>query len=415
MFTQEDFIELLRDGLSHLYDTDHLRQSRLGVLFCFQHEQDSVSCLRDLLIGAVESLKPLGSVPSQSRDWRLYDALFYAYVQQLDQRIVADQLSLSVRHLRREQRAALEILADHLWPRVDPTALEDSVEASLSLMAGPTDPAVIKELTWLKDLPSEKPTALNQAVTEALALVAPLAEQSNVTMTVRGMDALPPLAVHPVALNQILLNIVSVALSQASRGSIELTAQLPHWEIHVWIEAHSDQPAMPLSTDDVASLAMAHELATMSGGSVELAENVDGLKLLLKLPVLNQLSVLAIDDNADTLQLMDRYTAGTRYRIVACQDPQYAIEVATKCLPKVITLDVMMPQVDGWKVLGMLRQHPLTAHVPVVICSILTQEKLALSLGATGFLKKPFTRQSLLEMLDRQLSRARHSVDAVSR
>ena len=414
MLTREDLIELLRDGLSHLYDTDYLRQSRLGVVFSVQHEPDSVSSLREILTEVVDSLKPLSSVPSKSRDWRLYDALFYAYVQQLDQRIVADQLALSVRHLRREQRAALEILVDRLWSQIDLQDLDEQSGASLSVPVGPWDPAVSKELAWLKDLPPEKPTVLEQTVLEALALVAPLAEQSEAAIVVSGMDALPPLAIHPVALNQILLNVLSVVISRAHRGTVSVTAKLRHWVIDVWIEAASDQPVVPVSTDDGASLRMAHELAMMSGGSVELSSGDDGFKILLKLPALNQLAVLAIDDSADTLQLMNRYTVGTRYRIVACQDPEDAVEAAKKCLPQVITLDVMMPQVDGWKVLGLLRQHPLTGHVPVVICSILRQKKLAVSLGATGFLEKPFTRQAFLGTLDRQLNRVRYLTDSVS-
>jgi CheY-like chemotaxis protein len=68
----------------------------------------------------------------------------------------------------------------------------------------------------------------------------------------------------------------------------------------------------------------------------------------------------------------------------------------------VIILDVMMPDIDGWEILGRLRSHPSTSAIPVVVCTILAQEELALSLGASGFLLKPITRQALLEELDRQ-------------
>jgi len=66
-------------------------------------------------------------------------------------------------------------------------------------------------------------------------------------------------------------------------------------------------------------------------------------------------------------------------------------------------VDVMMPGVDGWELLGRLRQHPLTGHIPIVVCTVLTQEELALSLGASDFLPKPVARQAFLEALDRQL------------
>jgi CheY-like chemotaxis protein len=64
---------------------------------------------------------------------------------------------------------------------------------------------------------------------------------------------------------------------------------------------------------------------------------------------------------------------------------------------------VMMPRVDGWEMLGRLRQHPRTAHIPVVIVTILAQEELALSLGAKAHLLKPVTQATFLSVLD-QLS-----------
>ncbi len=113
--------------------------------------------------------------------------------------------------------------------------------------------------------------------------------------------------------------------------------------------------------------------------------------------------VLAIDDNTDTLQLLQRYTAGTQYRLIGTRDPEQALSLAEKLSPQIIVLDVMMPQVDGWKVLGRLQQHPLTGHIPIVVCTILAQEALALSLGASAFIRKPITRQEFLAALDHQV------------
>ena len=61
----------------------------------------------------------------------------------------------------------------------------------------------------------------------------------------------------------------------------------------------------------------------------------------------------------------------------------------------------MMPQMDGWEVLARLLQSPLTSHIPIIICTILGQEELALSLGAHVYLRKPITRQDFLAALDR--------------
>jgi PleD family two-component response regulator len=126
----------------------------------------------------------------------------------------------------------------------------------------------------------------------------------------------------------------------------------------------------------------------------------------LTLPALGQLPVLAIDDNAGTLHLLQRYTAGTRYRLIGAQDPERALSLAEEVAPQIIVLDVMMPHVDGWETLGRLRQHLLTSHVPVIVCTILAGEELAFSLGASDFVRKPVTRQAFLAALDRQADHA---------
>ena len=118
------------------------------------------------------------------------------------------------------------------------------------------------------------------------------------------------------------------------------------------------------------------------------------------------MTVLMIDDNADALQLLQRYLSNSRYHFVGTQDPQRGLAMAEEQAPQIIVLDVMMPERDGWTVLGQLREHPKTHDIPVIVCSILSQEQLALTLGAAQFLRKPVTRQALLSALDHQIEPA---------
>jgi CheY-like chemotaxis protein len=150
---------------------------------------------------------------------------------------------------------------------------------------------------------------------------------------------------------------------------------------------------------------MARRLAEICDGKLVTVPTTGGFDVTIILPALGQLPLLAIDDNAGTLHLLQRYTAGTRYRLTGVQDPGRAVAVAQRIHPCAIVLDVMMPDVDGWQILGRLRQHPELAHVPIVVCTILAQEELAFSLGASAFLHKPVTRQEFLTTLDRQIDR----------
>jgi len=119
--------------------------------------------------------------------------------------------------------------------------------------------------------------------------------------------------------------------------------------------------------------------------------------------------VLVIDDNADFIQLIERYLTGTTYRVAGERNPALALAAAEKHTPAVILLDVMMPHIDGWEVLGRLRTHPATASIPIMVCTILPQEELALSLGASAYLRKPISQERLLTVLEQLTARAEQS------
>jgi CheY-like chemotaxis protein len=69
--------------------------------------------------------------------------------------------------------------------------------------------------------------------------------------------------------------------------------------------------------------------------------------------------------------------------------------------PDIIILDIMLPDVDGWKLLTRLREMPETRSTPIIICSVIRGQALALALGAALYVPKPVRRQQLIEALDR--------------
>ena len=74
---------------------------------------------------------------------------------------------------------------------------------------------------------------------------------------------------------------------------------------------------------------------------------------------------------------------------------------ARELRPAAITLDVMMPQIDGWTVLAALKGEPELADIPVVIVTIVDEQRRGVALGAAGYLTKPIDRERLVEMLSR--------------
>jgi CheY-like chemotaxis protein len=101
--------------------------------------------------------------------------------------------------------------------------------------------------------------------------------------------------------------------------------------------------------------------------------------------------------------LFHRYLTGSRYQFVGAQNARQALALAEATLPDVIVLDVMMTEEDGWMLLGQFREDPRFRGIPVIICTVVPQEQLALLLGAAQFLRKPVSQTALLTALDRQL------------
>jgi CheY-like chemotaxis protein len=80
---------------------------------------------------------------------------------------------------------------------------------------------------------------------------------------------------------------------------------------------------------------------------------------------------------------------------------QEAIEKARALRPLAVTLDIMLPGVDGWEVLRALKSSPATRDIPVVVVSVMDNRSLGIALGADDYLVKPLDRQALLDALGR--------------
>jgi CheY-like chemotaxis protein len=400
---KKDLLKHLRDALNHLRDPNYLRASPLSAVFGVANRPDTPTALRGILIEAIKSLRPEDSEPAQSPAWRLYESLFYRYVQYFSQLEIADQLGISPRQLRREQHTALEALTHRLWEQFNIDA--HPVEAQTTEGA-PTGNTAYEDLAWLKDASPETPTDLDRELPVVLELARSLADRYRVKLSITQDDALPQLATNPVAFRQTLLTLLGVTIPRAPCNQVRVSARVLSDGVEIAIRCEmAPSGTQPLAEDDNAGLDMARRLAELCQGRLTISTADKGFRAALSLPTLGQLPVLAIDDNEGTLHLLQRYVAGTRYRLVGVRDPNEALSLAEQVSPQIIVLDVMMPHVDGWEVMGRLRQHPSTGHIPIVVCTILPEEELAFSLGASDFVRKPITRQAFLAALDRQVAK----------
>ncbi len=110
-------------------------------------------------------------------------------------------------------------------------------------------------------------------------------------------------------------------------------------------------------------------------------------------------TVLVIDDDPDARDLMRRFLAREGFDTLTAPDAAEGLRLARQFKPTLITLDVVMPRMDGWAVLKELKDDPALAAIPVVMLSILDEQEKGFALGAADYLTKPFDRDRLRSVL----------------
>jgi signal transduction histidine kinase/DNA-binding response OmpR family regulator len=110
-------------------------------------------------------------------------------------------------------------------------------------------------------------------------------------------------------------------------------------------------------------------------------------------------TILVVDDDPAVLDLLSITLGKEGYRVIHARTGEEAIAQARAHRPQAITLDVIMPRMDGWSVLVALKADPDLRDIPVVVVSIVKDRGMALTLGAVDFMTKPVDRASLTAML----------------
>jgi CheY-like chemotaxis protein len=110
---------------------------------------------------------------------------------------------------------------------------------------------------------------------------------------------------------------------------------------------------------------------------------------------------LVIDDEPAARELLRRSIERAGFIVDVAPDGATGLELARRHQPAVITLDVMMPGLDGWAVLNALKADPATWHIPVVMVSMVDDEQLGMALGAVDYFTKPVDGARLAAVLGR--------------
>jgi CheY-like chemotaxis protein len=276
-------------------------------------------------------------------------------------------------------------------------------------------------------------------VEEVIGTAGQLAEQNKNRLVVDCQKSLAPITVDPMRLRQILLNLLSNACKFTKNGEVALTVAPRRVDGGNVVEFAVRDTGIGMTPEQQAKLfeeftqaesstarrfggtglglAITRKLARMMGGEVTVtSEAGKGSVFTVRLPgppqitmpaaqagapAVNGNCILVIDDDATARDLISEQLKSEGFAVATADGGLEGIKLAKELRPIAITLDVMMPDLDGWSVLAALRQDTELADTPVIMVSIADENRRGMALGAAGYLVKPIERERLNALLQR--------------
>ena len=275
---------------------------------------------------------------------------------------------------------------------------------------------------------------LSEMVTSVMSTAKGLVKEKPIQLVSLIPPDMPTVRGDTMRVRQVLINLLSNASKFTDEGTITVETKVqkgPNGKLEALINvidtgpgisadgqeklfkafSQVDGSATRKSGGSGLGLSICANLVQLHGGRISVhSEEGKGSTFWFTLPLYHQpveeipqgkKVILAIDDDPQVISLYERYLNPQGYYVVPLTEPNRAKERIAELKPFAVTLDIMMPGVDGWTVLTDLKSDPVTRDVPVVICSIMEQTDKGFSLGASDYLVKPILEDDLVHALDR--------------
>jgi len=271
------------------------------------------------------------------------------------------------------------------------------------------------------------------------ATVQPLMNKNDNAFAVRYDVDLGVAYTDQTKVRQILLNLLSNAAKFTKQGRITLSARLLTKGGHNCLEFEVSDTGIGMTTEQMANLysafsqadasttrnyggtglglAITKQFCGMLGGHIRVESELGkGSTFVVTLPAVCSLpdevppaervegtagTVLVIDDERATHDLLDNELGAHGYRVLHAAGGREGLRLARDVRPDAITLDVIMPELDGWAVLRELKADAELRRIPVVLVTVLSDRQMGYALGAADFLTKPIDPEALLAVLER--------------
>jgi PAS domain S-box-containing protein len=130
----------------------------------------------------------------------------------------------------------------------------------------------------------------------------------------------------------------------------------------------------------------------------------------VRAPLHGAIKVLVVDDDPAVHEVLAATLGKEGYQITHAKDGIEALSIMRTTPPDIVTLDVMMPKLDGWSVLGIMKSEAQLAHIPVIMLTIVDHRNLGFSLGASEYMTKPIDRNRLIALIEKFAARKQDGV-----
>jgi hypothetical protein len=277
-----------------------------------------------------------------------------------------------------------------------------------------------------------------------------LAAKNHNRLQVHCADNLGSIQTEPMRIRQIVLNLLSNACKFTENGEVTLTAMRAPADGGDWFTFTVTDTGIGMTAEQMAKvfeefsqadgsttrryggtglgLAISQRLCHLLGGDIAVASTPGvGSTFTVRLPAAPPRAaaaapcapfdalaavpaaralrtsgkILVIDDEQTVRDLMRRFLAREGFDVVTAKDGEEGLALARRLRPALITLDVLMPGLDGWSVLQALKAAPDLAEIPVVMLTIVDEKNKGYALGASDYVTKPIDRERLRALLGR--------------
>jgi len=288
---------------------------------------------------------------------------------------------------------------------------------------------------------------LTRLVDEVKTIVEPMMKKNGNTLLVDCPQDIGSLQTDLTKLKQSIINLLSNAAKFTKNGTVTLRLARETRDGAPWVKFEVIDSGIGMTDEQMGRLFQAFTQAdssttrnfggtglgltitrhfcAMLGGSIEVkSKPAQGSTFIIVLPdratkvmaedgldgdhpavrhepVPGDIHVLVVDDDPAVHDVLAATLGKEGYQITHAKDGIEALHLMRTHPPDVVTLDVMMPKMDGWSVLGIMKSEPQLAHIPVIMLTIVDHRNLGFSLGASEYMTKPIDRNRLIALIEK--------------